>query len=156
MNTLFLIGFFLISACSSPKLEPSRSEKYFAEWSNDFYIENKPFQNQYKKYLQSVEDFFLKEEQLPKYEAYLGTTTNFFQLLAHSEFNLPTLYRRLKGPRADLRSRMYDDFKNRNLSQQYEKLNRDRESKLKEELGYELFEKLKVHYQKLGPYTRNT
>ena len=151
MNIVFLILILILASCSSPNLpEESRGEQYFTEWSTDFYSENLAFQGQYKNYLHTVEDFFHNEDQTPKFEAYLSSSTNFFQLLAHSEFNLPTFYRRLKGSKADLNTKMFEDFKNRNLGLQYDKLNKERENKLREDLGFTLFEKLKVHYQQQG------
>jgi hypothetical protein len=71
--------------------------------------------------------------------------------MAHSEFNTQSLYRRIKGPRADLKGKMYEDFKNRNLNQHYEKLSHERENRLKGDLGFELFEKLKSHYLQTVP-----
>jgi hypothetical protein len=151
MKHFFLLILIFVSACSTPEpKEPTRSESFFQTWSEDFYVENKEFQAQYKTYLTSVEEFFKTNQQPQKFESYLSSTNNFFQLMAHSEFNTQSLYRRIKGPRVAMNTKMYEDFKNRNLSQQYEKLNRERENRLKGDLGFELFEKLKAHYTQLG------
>lgn len=156
MKHFYWLILILVSACSTPEpKEPFRSEAFFQSWSEDFYIENKEFQDQYKTYLTSVEEFFKTNQQPQKFETYLSSANNFFQLMAHSEFNIQSLYRRIKGPRVAMNTKMYEDFKNRNLSLQYEKLNRERENRLKGDLGFELFEKLKAHYTERGYPTQN-
>jgi len=141
-----LFALLLITSCSHPKpAEESKLTHFVNEWSQEYSTKDSAYNQTYIDYLKSVSLLF--KDQDSKLDLYLSTIRNNFQIIAHNENTLENKYWLHKRRRAKYYISDYKSYKAKELSSLSERLEHEREEKLKKELGEELFVKLKENHQ---------
>lgn len=135
--------FILLMACSTAVQESKLVDDFMQERQTYEYAESATYEEAYKGYLKKVEAFYAQEEISKKFPSYLNTLRNQSQILAHNDFNFPSRYRRETGRRAVESSEGYKAYKARFMRYLADKTGREREEKLKLEIGADRLARLK-------------
>ncbi len=141
MKYILLIFVLLSCAEVKPKTYPE-VDKFVSSWSED-YGPFKPLQvRRFHEYLMSVQDFYDAKEISSKFPHYLSSMNNNFQLLAHLEMNLPARFKKYYGHWPVRKSPNYLRYERDQSATLRTRLERERDEKLKQELGIENFNAL--------------
>lgn len=147
MFKIFSLSILLLAllSCATRK-EPSPAVKNFVQdWSETFEQNNPEYNEMYESYLSTVEEIYISNGYQNQFKSYLDSIVNNSQLLAHKEYTLPQIYRKEKRRR---RLEPYKLYKTREMTSLYDKLFNEREMRIKQDLGTEMYQKLKDNYTK--------
>lgn len=145
MRTSLLL--LLLISCSHDPLPPKDVVSFVEEWKSDYAPEDPQYVKNQEAYLYSVYKVLRANGASDKFDVYATTLKNNAQVLAHTEFALPTRYRKDRGRRPVLKSESYLWYKRKILSDLEKKQTQDRMEKLRVQLGDELYQKLIDNYQ---------
>lgn len=145
LKTLILSLFFMLG-CSHYRTKADIKD-FVADWTKQFSVQDERYSKTYEKYLHSVEDIYQRAGEADEFEAYLESLESNSQVLADQEKTLPDLYRERTGREIASDPEDYKTFIRNQTGLLYNKLYTARELKIRDEVGVDLYGKLKENYQ---------
>lgn len=146
LKVLILSSVFIISSCSHYRTKADIHD-FVASWTRQFSVQDERYAKLYEKYLHTVEGIYSRAGEGDEFESYLESLENNSQILADQEKTLPDLYRQKTGREIASDPEDYKGFIRAQTGLLYNKLYSARELKIQDEVGDELYGKLKENYQ---------
>lgn len=137
---------FLFACSTNVKNKSQAVDQFIQTWGADYKPNDKAYVDSYKNYLLSVEEFYKDHKVESKFPHYLNSIMNASQIIAHQENTLPFIYKKEKRLRPESNPKDYELYKTRKITALHDRLFTEREARLKEELGEEVYKKLRDHY----------
>ncbi|HXH75080.1 MAG TPA: hypothetical protein VNJ08_08965 [Bacteriovoracaceae bacterium] len=151
---LFALLSFITACGHTEKNVPSKPETGHADKITQFVQQNQfinvPNTHDYSKYLTSVSSVYQQAGKENQFDLYLQTLSDNFKAIDQTIKELPALYQKEKGKKADLKSSKFKLFKTKTVTAQVDKLNQERFDFLRSQLGEETFAKLLENNKKFA------
>lgn len=143
--------FLLILSCAEAPVTKTISTvpNFISEWKRDFGPVPSQEASALQAYLEAIEVFYQENGVENKFPQYLNTLNNNFQLIAHSEMNLPAKFKKYYGRWPVRKSPNYLRYQNEQTADLREKLEIVRQDKIRFDLGADLYEKFKNYASKI-------
>jgi hypothetical protein len=146
MTKIWPLLFLILFSCATPQPPVSSNvEKFVKNWSENFIDPANPeIESTYLKYLSRVERIYNNTGNAPLFNVYLDSVTNVYQVIAHRENVLPTMYQRDK--RRGVTRLSQQEFISQDLRGLRERIFTEREQRIKNKLGEDTFSELRKNY----------